>query len=735
MNRSSYTRRQLLKLAGITGGGLVVGVSLNACSLNSSPIQQGREGFTPDAFIQVKPNNQVVFYLPRDEMGQGVYMGLTTLIGEELNLSPASIHVEFAPASGEYRNPRMHFQITGGSTSMTAHFHSLRQSAANAGAMLLAGAAKALDVNGNDLALDQGRVMHQGRELGSYGDFTVQANQVSLGEDAKLKPKSAFKYIGSELPRIDAMQKSTGTASYGIDIDLPDMQWAVVKRCPVAGGTVISYDSARAASMPGVSGVYPIFSGIAVLADHYWQANNAAQALDIEWDLPALSRVSSADIERDYRKAKQTLSAELAHKKGAGADALATTKTRHSATYWLPYLAHAPLEPMNATVRIQNNECDVWTGCQSPRLAQGLAARYSGVPMENVRVHNQFLGGGFGRRGVLSHVGEAAELARKSGKAVQVLWSREDDIRHGVYRPASLIEMNAGLNPDNKIETWSALRVGANCSPDVYMDALPGMAPSVSKGIQGRLSSFTNWVFEDWLVDDLSVEGLSADYSFDNEDIRHITVDHGLPVSYWRSVGHSFTAFAKECMMDEMAEAAGQDPVQFRLAHVKSDPRIRQLIEAAGVVYHKGPSRPDRFLGLAVHTSYNTHVAQVAEISVQDGLPTVHRVSCIVDCGLVVNPPIVREQMASGIVFGLTAALYGEITLKNGAVEQSNFHDYPLLRINETPEVDVTIIDSDADPTGVGEPGVPPIAPAVANAMYQATGTRVRSLPFRNTAA
>ena len=398
-------------------------------------------------------------------------------------------------------------------------------------------------------------------------------------------------------------------------------------------------------------------------------------------------------------------------------------------------LAHAPMEPMNAVVRIEPDRVDVWSGTQSPAGARGLVARTLDIPVERVHMHSTWLGGGFGRRGALGHVVEAAEAAAASGKPVQVVWTREDDIRRGLYRPASLMRIRAGVAADGTLTAWEATRVGANITPDMVGVALPGVLPGLPDSLVEAAVGTVDKVTRDWIVAGSSVEGLHGDYDVANRSVRHVTRDHGLPVLFWRSVGHSYTAFAKESAIDALAHASRLDPVELRLRNTRDNPRLAEVVRIAGermkAMRKAMPGTPGRGLGLAAHGSYESYVAQVAEVSVDGGAIRVHKVLCVIDCGLAVNPDVVRAQMEGSVVYGLSATLHGNLEVENGAIRESNFHDYPIVRMHEAPDVEVIIVDSDEPPTGVGEPGVPPVAPAVANAVFAATGRRLTSLPLK----
>lgn len=730
MNTPKVSRRKFLKLAGITGGGLVVGFSLTRCGAKMSALEQTEGTLTPNAFLQITSSNVVRFYCPRDEMGQGVTTGLTTLIAEELDVAPKHIHVELANVHEDYTNPEFGTQGTGGSTSIKVHFYPLRQLAANVRAVLLDAAAAELGVARESITTHESHIEVNGARY-PYGRFVPRAKTLDVPEKAALKPKAKFKYIGHEFARLDAKAKSTGTALYGIDIDIPDLHYAVVVRCPVAGGNIISVDSSASEKVDGVTNIVELASGVAVIAEKFWQAKKASEILQVEWQLPELANVSSAQIVADYERLMDAEDGDQEVAVGNSTKAFEQAVAVLENEYWAPYLAHAPLEPMNAVVRVENGQADVWSGTQGPAACQGLVARYAGIDKDKVRVHNVFLGGGFGRRGVLTHIVEATQAAVASGKPVKLLWTREDDIRNGFYRPASLMKLKGGIDSEGKIIAWSAKRVGANIMPYLLETALPGLLPTaVPKGMTDWIAGVSESVFDGWMVDHASIEGLYEDYDFPNREVCHVTVNHGLPLTYWRSVGHSVTAFAKETLIDELSEQANVDPVEFRLNNTQGNPRLHKVIKVAGDKMRQMPILEDRGLGFSAHGSFNSYVAQAAEVSVENGKIKVHKVVCVLDCGQVINPDIVRGQMEGAIMFGLTAALYGNIEIDKGVVKQSNFHDYPILKMNEAPAVEVIIIDSDADPSGVGEPGLPPIAPAVANAVYAATHQRLRSLPL-----
>lgn len=723
------SRRTVIAGTAVAGGGLVVGFSLRGGS-RPWPVEPIEGAATPNAFLQIAPDNTVRFYCPRDEMGQGVTTGLATLIGEELDIAPQRLIIEMAGAHPDYANPAMGVQATGGSTSIRGHYRQLRQVGADVRALLINAASEQLGVPRDQITTDDGFIVARG-ERHPFGAFAGRAAQMPLPEGSPLRDPGEFRYIGKEWPRIDAMVKSTGAPIYGIDVDLPDLHHAVVKRSPVAGGVMDRFDASAAKAMPGVIDVVPVASGVAVVAKKYWQAKQAAEKLEVEWKLPELARYDSGRIKADYREALEKEEGDRAHARGDLDAALARAKQVLEAEYWAPYLAHAPMEPMNAVVRIGQNEAEVWTGSQGIGAAQGLVARVAGLDASQVRAHSTYLGGAFGRRATLSHVVEAAQAALATGKPVKVLWSREDDIKSGVYRPASLMRIKAGVDDDGVITLWQAKRVGGNMTPQTLRSVMPGLMPGMPDGVINQIANVADRVLDGWVVENAAIEGLFEDYDFPNREVRHVTRDHGLPLTFWRSVGHSFTAFAKESMLDELALGSGIDPVQLRLDNTRENPRLNRVVAVAGERMRAMKPPAGHHLGFAAHGSFGSYVAEVAEVSVRAGQIRVHKVLCVVDCGVVINPDIVRAQMEGAIMYGLTAALHGNLEIEHGEIRESNFHDYPILRMNEAPAVEVVMIGSESDPTGVGEPGLPPIAPAVANAVFRATGERLRSLPLR----
>jgi len=731
MTQKNLSRRRFLKTAAVSGGGLVIGINLPGCSFNGSlPIDRADDGFIPNAFVQITADNRVTFYCPSDEMGQGIRTGLATIIGEELDIHPQSMNVVSAGSHKDYVNPEFGIQLTGGSNAIRVFWQPLRQTGANTRALILKAAAQDLGVTAEQLSTDNGYIIFADQRF-PYGHFVATAATLELPLHTALKSADEFRYIGKQFARIDALAKSTGTAEFGIDADVPGMVYAVVVRAPVAGAKVLEVDSTDVKAMPGITAVVPISSGIAVVADAFWRANKAAKKLRITWDTVPLASVDNERVRADFEAALAINNDLEATQEGDVRNVFAVSSDAVEADYFTPFLAHAPLEPVNATLHIQGDQADLWTGVQSVQGAQGLVERVTGLPRANIRVHNLYLGGGFGRRGTLTHLVEVCEVAMAVNRPVQLLWSRENDLQNGLYRPASLMRLKATIEANGRVSAWHARRAGGNISGDTFGNMLPAMLPALPDSMLNGLADLAEYVFSNWAVDPSSVEGLHETYDFANKIVSHTTVDHGLPLTFWRSVGHSYTAFAVESMMDELAHKGGHDPIELRLANTHNKPRMQTLLREAKTLRENMTVPEGHYLGVAAHSSFFTDVVEIAEVSVEHQQIRVHRVTCIADVGTAVNPDIVKAQLEGAVMFGLTAALHGSIDLAQGQVQQSNFHDYPILRMDEAPAIDVVLINSGGDPTGIGEPGVPPIAPAVANAVFHATGQRLRELPLR----
>ena len=666
----------------------------------------------PNAFLRIGEDETVTVLLAHSEMGQGIWTTLPMMVAEELGCDWSKIRVETAPAAPVYAHTAYGVQMTGGSSSTWSEFDRYRQVGAMAREMLVATAAAQWKVAPADCRVESGFVV-SGSHRASFGSLAKAAQAQKPPGSVKLKDRKDWKILGKPTRRLDSPQKVTGTAQFGIDVQMPGMKTALVARPPVFGGKVKSFRDEKAKAVPGVRVVVQVPSGVAVVADHFWAARLGREALEIDWDLGAGALLETPKMKEEYRSLSATGGSKAAAAGDVGA-ALASAKTKVEADYEFPFLAHATMEPLNCSVQIGPDSCDVWTGTQFQSGEQATAAKITGLKPEQVRVHTTFLGGGFGRRAspASDFVAEAVHVAKAAGMPVKVVWTREDDMRGGYYRPMFAHRVSVGLGEDGTPTAWRQQIVGQS-----IMEGTP-FATEIKDGIDGS-----------------SVEGV-ADSPYVLATPHHFVGLHSpkspVPVLWWRSVGHTHTAFVMETMVDALAKAAGQDPLVYRRGLLKASPRHLGALElACAKAGWATPPPAGRFRGMAVHQSFESYVAQVAEVSVDKGKIRVHRVVCAIDCGVCINPAGVTAQVASAIVYGLSAALYGEITLKNGRVQQGNFDDYPILSMHEMPKVEVHIVDSGEKSGGVGEPGLPPIAPAVANAVFAATGKRLRQLPLK----
>src|SRR5881409_2894209 len=645
----------------------------------------------------------------RSEMGQGVATSLPMLLAEELEADWSKIKIEFAPADKAYTNPMFGMQGTGGSTSVRAAFTPLRKAGAAARELLVAAAAQTWNVDKAECRAEKGAVIHtRSKRRLTYGKLAAKAAALPLPHDVPLKDPKDWRILGTRVRRLDTPPKVDGSAEFGIDVKRPGLLVAVIARSPVFGGKVKSFDATKAKAVPGVRHVVEISSGVAVVADGYWPAKKGRDALEITWDEGPNAGVSSASISQLFAQRAEQPGAVARHD-GAPDAALPAAPTKLDAAYDLPFLAHATMEPMNCTAHVRADGVDIWAPTQFQTGAQGLGAKIGGVTPDKVRVHTTYLGGGFGRRFELDFMQEALETSKAVKAPVKVVWSREDDIQNAQYRPACYHQMRAGLDAAGQPAAWTQRIVAPSIMARVFPD-------TVKNGLDGE-----------------AVEGaMEMPYTTPNVHVDYVLTDTGIPVGFWRSVNNSFNAFVVESFIDELAHAAKKDPYEYRRDLLGKAPRHLAVLNLAASKAGWGTPLPTgRARGIAVYKAFETYVAQVAEVSVDsDGAPHVHRVVCAVDCGPVVNPDTVEAQMQSAIVYGLTAALWGEITIDRGRVQQGNFNDYRMLRLAEMPQVEVHIVSSTDSQGGVGEPGTPPIAPAVCNAIFALTGKRVRKLPI-----
>lgn len=716
-------RRTFLKVSAAASGGLLIGFhwsligrggEAQAAEAPAGAPAKASAELSPNAWIRIGRDDRVTLRVASSEMGQGVYTSIPMLLAEELECDWTRIVVEMAPADKAYTNPLIGQQLTGGSTAIRAFYQPLRQAGASARDLLVRAAAQTWKVKDSECRAENGVVFHKSSDRRArYGELVDVAATLPVATSVFLKDPSEFRLIGKSVARLDTPLKVNGTAVYGIDVRLDGLLTAVVARSPVFGGKVRKFDGAKALAVKGVRQVLPIHSGVAVVADSFWAARQGREALVVEWDEGANAKLSSADIRTTLERALKQKPV-VARKEGDVArvtkpGALSAGSKSIDALYDTPYLAHACMEPMNATARVTKDGCELWVPTQAQTGVQFVTGKITGLPPEKIRVHTTFLGGGFGRRSEQDFVAEAVELSMRTNAPVKVVWTREDDIQHDYYRPATLNRLTATLDAGGKPIAWQHAIAG----PSIFARVFPGM---IKNGI-----------------DNTSVEGAAnLPYAFPNIEVSWVMENGAVPVGFWRSVGSSHNAFITECFIDEVARLANKDPFEFRRSLLALQPRHLGVLELAAQKAGWGlPLPAGRARGIAVAESFGSYCAQVAEVSVEQKQVRVHRVVCAIDCGTVVNPDTVTAQMESGIVYGLTAALRGEITVRKGRVEQSNFNDYPLLRFDEMPVVEVHIVKSIEAPGGVGEPGTPPIAPAVANAVFALTGNPIRRLPIR----
>jgi isoquinoline 1-oxidoreductase beta subunit len=714
------TRRDFLKTAGAAGAvALTIGFEWSASTRRAlaGPAPGAGVAFIPNAFLRIGVDNRVTVIAKHVEMGQGAYTGIATIVAEELDADWAQIQVESAPADAK-RYANLVFgtlQGTGGSSAMSNSWMQLREAGGKARAMLLAAAAKQWKVPVADLTVDKGVVYHApSKRHASFGALVATAATLPVPETVQLKDPKDFKLIGHTVPRVDAPAKSDGSAQFTIDVAMPGLLVALLKRPPRFGGTVKSFDAAAATAVPGVVKVVQVPGGVAVVAKSFWAAKQGRDALNIEWDESNAEKRSSAAIMEEYRHLADQPAAS-ARKEGDAARAIKDAAHRVSASYEFPYLAHAPMEPLDAVVKLSANACEIWAGDQFQTIDQANAAHTAGLDPQQVSIHTLYAGGSFGRRANVwsDYIVEAVSIAKAygaDGTPIKLQWTREDDIHGGLYRPMYLHKLEAGLSADGHLTGWRHVIVGQS-----IMAGGP-FAMMIKDGI-----------------DPTSVEGAAnIPYDIPNIAVDLSTTKTGVPVLWWRVVGSSHTAFAVEAFIDEVAHAAGQDPLSFRRNLLEKQPRMKAVLELAAEKAGWGtPLPPGKGRGIAVAEAFKSLVAQVVEVSVsKDGEVRVDRVVCAVDCGTPINPDIITAQMEGGIGFGLGAVLYSAITMKDGRVEQDNFNSYRVLRMNEMPKVEVHIVPSTEPPTGVGEPGVAPVGPAVANAIFAATGKRHYVLPL-----
>lgn len=689
-------RRDFVKVGALAGAGLVIGIRL--------PVANARSGrttvpFTPNAYLRIDPEGAVTIWLGRADMGQGVRTSLPMIVAEELDADWTRVTVMQADAHPTDFGRMM---TVGSSSVRNGAWMPLRIAGARAREMLVAAAAAKLDVPASQLTTENSVVHHRasGRSL-TYGDLAEAAAALPAPGEPRLKDPKSFRLIGTRVPLVDTQLKVTGAAKFGIDARVPGMLFATVVRPPVFGDTLASFDASRAKAIKGVKDVVQITSGVAVIADSTWAAFSGAKALTIEWTSGGFA-MGSDDIFAHFSRLADSPGV-VTRAKGNAASAIAAAAKRLSATYEAPYLAHATMEPMNCTADVRADGVEIWAPTQNPQGTQSIAARLTGKPIDKVTVHVMYLGCGWGRRSSTDFVQDAVEASMKAGAPVHVLWTREEDMQHDNYRPATHVRLEGGVDASGKLVALEA-RVAA-------------------QPIAGGRGSF----------DGPAVAGISNMlYEVPHVSVEWCRPDVRVPVGYWRSVGPSQNVFVLESFIDELAVAGGRDPVEFRREMLAHEPRMARVLElVAERSGWGGPVAEGRARGIALAEDTQSLVAEVAEVSLVNGRPRVHKVWCVADCGRVIHPGIAEAQFQGSIAGGLSAALYSEITIEKGRTAQSNFNDYRLLRMSDMPEVDVYFVPSEEEPGGVGEPGVPPIAPAVCNALFKLTGTRIRRLPIK----
>jgi isoquinoline 1-oxidoreductase beta subunit len=712
----TVSRRDFVVAIATAGGGLLLGcrvdgrrsVPASAESAASAP-----PAFAPNAFVRIGTDGRVTLVMNQVEMGQGMYTSMPMLIAEELGVGLDQVELEHAPPDDKlYANPLVGFQMTGASSSVRMMFEPLRKAGATARAMLVAAAAQNWSVDPASCRAEKGVVTHvpTGRTL-TYGALADKAAKLPVPDKVALKDPKDFRLIGTPAKRLDTPAKVNGTAPYAIDVRLPGMKIATVAASPVVGGKVAALDDSKAKAIKGVHQIVRLDDAVAVVADHMWAAKQGLAALAIRWDDGANVKVNTSDVVRGLDEASQKPGV-VARKQGDAAAALAGAARKVDAVYDVPFLAHATMEPANCTVHVRPDGCEVWTGSQVLSRVQATAAQVTGLPPDKVVVHNHLLGGGFGRRLEVDIETLAVRIAKQVEGPVKIVWTREEDIQHDVYRPHYYDRMSAGLDAHGKPVAWSHRLVG----PSILARWAP---PAFQKGIDfDAVDAAINVVYD--------IPAMQVEY------VRH--EEPVLKTGFWRGVGPTHNVFVIESFVDELAAAAKQDPLAFRRSLLGKSPRAIAVLDLAAKEAGWGkPLPPGRGRGVSLlYSGWDTYLAEVAEVEVSKaGEVRVHRIVCAVDCGTVVNPDIVKAQIEGGVVFGITGALWGEITLKNGRVEQSNFNNYRMLRMNEAPPIEVHLVRNGEAPGGIGEPGTAVTAPALANAIFAATGKRLRKLPLQ----
>jgi isoquinoline 1-oxidoreductase subunit beta len=708
--RKALSRRTFLVTSAAAGGGLLLGVYLPRSI--GAKAQVADEALSPNAFVRVRPDDTITLIMPQVEMGQGTYTSMSMLIAEELEVDLAKVSLEAAPPSDKlYANPLLGFQVTGGSTSVPGFWEPLRRAGATARIMLIQAAATQWNVDPASCKAEKGEVISPTGERLNYGALVDAATKLPVPDKLALKDPKDFTLIGTPAKRLDTPEKVNGKARFGIDAMIPGMKFATAAACPVFGGKLKSVDDSKAMAIKGVRQVVKIDNAVAVVGDHMWAAMQGLSALAIEWDDGPNANVTTEGIVEQMARASQN-EGVVARSDGDFAKAIPGAAKRIDAVYEMPFLAHAAMEPMNCTVHVTKDSCEIWVGIQVVSRAQATAAQVTGLPPEKIQVHNHLLGGGFGRRLDVDGVTQAVAIAKQVDGPVKIVWSREEDIQHDVYRPYYYDRFTAGFDEQDRLVAYHH-RVTAS-------SILARWAPP----------AFVNGLDED------AVNGAAKEMPY---DIPNILVGYvrdeppGLTTGWWRGVGPTHNIFVVESFIDELAAATKKDPVEFRRSLLGKQPRVLGVLNLAAEKAGWGTSLPEGVgRGVSVQFAMGTYLSQVAEVEVSKGEVKVRRVVCAVDCGQIVNPDTIVAQMEGGIIFGLGAALWSEVTLEGGRVKQHNFNDYRVLRINEAPQIEVHLVKNTEAPGGIGEPGTIGIAPAMANAIFAVTGKRIRKLPIKD---
>jgi isoquinoline 1-oxidoreductase beta subunit len=708
------SRRDFLKLSSLLGAGLMLEFSFIGAGC-SKPGET--TAFTPNAFIHIDEQGQVTIVAHKVEMGQGTYTSMPMLIAEELEIDVSKVRLEHAePNNNAYADPLLGGQLTGGSTSVRGAWKPLREAGATARHMLISAAALEWQVNPSTCHAENGEVIHEpsGRRLG-YGALVSEAAKLPVPEAVVLKDPKNFKIIGKPIHRLDSPAKVNGTAIFGIDTQVPDMKVAAVAASPVFGGTLASINEEQAKAVKGVYKIIKLDNAVAVVADHMWAAKQGLIALEPKWNDGENAGFTSESLGKKITEASKADGA-VAKKEGDALALLAKAPRKIEAVYEQPFLAHATMEPMNCTVHVQADSCDVWVGTQVPVIAQSAVAQVTGLPTEKVNIHNHLLGGGFGRRLEVDFIIQATQIAKQVDIPVKVAWSREEDVQHDMYRPYYYDRISASLDKHGRPEAWAHKITGSSI-----------------------MARFFPAFFKDGIDPD-AIEGAThLPYTLPNVQVNYVRHEPPFVTAFWRGVGPTRNCFVIESFIDELALAANTDPVEYRRSLLADSPRAHAVLELAAEKAGWGKPLPASAggktgRGVSILYAFGSYIAQVAEVEVSASNDvTIKRVVCAVDCGVVVNPDTVQAQMEGGIIFGASAALWGEITFKDGRTEQSNFHNYRVMRMNEAPKVEVYVIPSNESPGGLGEPGTSALIPAIANAVFAATGKRIRKLPIEHT--